>query len=102
MVLIAGATIWLLISLAFILVALDVHPRVIQAGCAILGLEFVFLAVAAGSAECSGGPCTSEQLLTGATGVPAALITYVLPALTAGFTLSLIAYGLLRHRGAKA
>ena len=99
---ITGATIWLLVSLGFILVALDVDRRVIQAGLAILGLEFLFLLIGAGSAECAGGPCTGEQLLTEATGAPAAIITYVIPARTAGYVLYVIAYGLRRHRHANA
>lgn len=99
---IASGTLWLLISLAFLLDALKAPRHLVQAGLALLGAEFVLLVVASYSAECTGGPCVGEQHITEATGLSAAIITYVIPALTAAFALYLIAYGLLRHRGARS
>jgi hypothetical protein len=99
---IASATLWLLISVAFLLDALKAPRRLIQIGMALLGVEFLLLVIAANGAQCTGGPCVGEQRITEATGPSAAIITYVIPALTAGFALYLIAYGLRRHRGARS
>jgi hypothetical protein len=97
---IASATLWLLISLAFILDAVEAPRRLIQAGLALLCAQFVLLLVAGYSAECAGGPCVGTETITEATGVSGAIVTYVIPGLTAGFALYVVAYGVLRHRNA--
>jgi hypothetical protein len=97
---IASATLWLLISLALILDAVEAPRRLIRIGLALLGAEFVLLVVAGSSAECPGGPCVGEERITEATGASEAIVSYVIPGLTAVFALYVIAHGLLRHRGA--
>jgi hypothetical protein len=99
---IASATLWLLISLAFILEAVEAPRRLIQAGLGLFAAEFVLLYVAASSAECPGGPCVGNEHITEATGVSGTVITYVIPGMTAAFALYLIAYGLQRHRAAES
>ena len=100
--LIASGTLWVLISVAFILDAVEAPRRLIQVGLALLGAEFLLLVVAANSAECSGGPCVGTDHITEATGASEALVSYVIPGLTAAFTLYLVAYGVLRHRRASS
>ena len=99
---IASATLWVLISLAFILDAVEAPRRLIQVGLGLLAAEFVLLVVAGYSAECAGGPCVGNEHITEATGASGAVITYVIPGLTATFALYLTAYGLLRNRDAKS
>jgi hypothetical protein len=98
---IASTTLWLLVSLAFILEAVEAPRRLIQVGLVLLGVEFVLLVVAANSAECAGGPCVGAERITEATGALEAIVSYVIPGLTAAFALYVIAYGLLRHRDAE-
>ena len=95
--LIASATLWVLISLAFILDAVKAPRRLIQAGLGLLAAEFVLLVIAGYSAECPGGPCVGDEHITEATGASGAIITYVIPALTTAFALCLLTYGLRRH-----
>ena len=99
---IATATLWLLVSLAFILDAVDAPRRLIQVGLALLGAVFVLLVAASASAECSGGPCVGEQHITEATGPWETVVSYVIPGLTAAFAVYVVAQGLLRHRGARS
>ena len=100
MLVVTGATIWMLISLAVILNAVKAPGRLIQVGLGILSLEFVLLVIASSTSECSGGPCVSGDQITEASGLSAAAVSYVTPAFTIAFTLFAIAYGLVRHRGA--
>jgi hypothetical protein len=92
-----GATLWLLTSLAFILDSVKAPRRLIQAGLALLGLEFAFVVLAFSQARCEGGPCTGDEGLAGASQT---IVMYVAPAIAAAFTLCLIVYGLMRHRHA--
>ena len=100
--LVASATLWLLISLAFMLDAVKAPRRLIQVGLALLGAEFVLLVVASYSAECAGGPCVGTETITEAAGTGQAIVTYVIPGLTAAFALYIVGYGLARHRGANS
>ena len=96
--LIASATLWLLMSLAFILGAIEAPRRHIQLGMMLLTAEFVILVVAGSSAECSGGPCVGSERITEMTGPWEAVVSYVIPALTAAYALFLVAYGVRHHR----
>jgi len=97
---VASGTLWLLISLAFIMDAVEAPRRLVQVGVALLGAEFVLLIGATSSAECSGGPCAGSQHITEATGAWPEIVTYVIPGLTAAFAIYVVAYGLKRHRRA--
>ena len=97
MALIVGGTLWLLISLAFLLDSLNAARALIRALMAMLAAEFVFVIVAVERAECA-GPCFGEEGLIQATGLFAALAFYVIPGLAGAFTLYLVAYGLRRRR----
>ncbi len=95
---IAG-TMWLMVSLAFILNALHAPRWLIRIPLGVLAVEFVLSIVAVAGAECTGGPCAGTQGLGGAS---LTAIQYVLPGAAVAFTLYVIAYGLLRHRGARS
>ena len=90
-----GATMWLMVSLAFILNALRVPGWLIRVPLGVLAAEFALTIVAVYGAECGGGPCTGTEGLHGAS---LTAIQYVRPAVAVAFTLYLIAYGLVRHR----
>jgi hypothetical protein len=92
---ITGATIWLLISLAFLLDSLKAPQHLVRVGLALLALEFVAIVVALAQADCSGGPCVGGP---GVDGLSRSAVTYVVPALAAAFMLYVTAYGLRHHR----
>ena len=95
---IVSATLWLLISVVFISGAVEAPPRLVRIGVALLGAEFVLLIAASYSAECPGGPCVGEDKITETTGPWEAIVTYVIPGLTAAFAVYLVVYGVRRHR----
>ena len=92
-----AATMWLMVSLAFILNALRAPLWLIRVPLGVLAAEFVLTIVAFYDAECDGGPCEGSQGLHGAS---LTAIQYVLPGAAVAFTFYAIAYGLRRHRRA--
>jgi hypothetical protein len=98
MVSIAG-TLWLLISLAFILDSVDAPRGLIRTTLALLALSLLAVLLPSVRDQCSGGPCFGVQ---GLPGKWYDVLTYGLPTVAIGFTIAAIAYGLLRHRRAKA
>ncbi|MGH2837532.1 MAG: hypothetical protein ACRDJY_04185 [Thermoleophilaceae bacterium] len=94
-----AATMWLVVSLAFILNALHAPLWLIRVPLVVLAAEFVLTIGAVYDAECGGGPCEGSQGLHGAS---LTAIEYVLPGVAVAFTLFAIAYGLREHWRAEA
>jgi hypothetical protein len=94
-----SGTLWLLISLAFILDSVDAPRYLVRATLALLGLAFVAVVFPFSQVQCSGGPCIGGQ---GLADEWYAALTYGLPGIAIAFTAALVAYGVLRHRDAKA
>jgi hypothetical protein len=90
-----AATMWLMVSLAFILNALHAPPWLIRVPLGVLATEFVLTIVAIYDAECAGGPCEGTQ---GVHGVSLTAVQYVLPGAAVAFTLYVIVYGLRDRR----
>ena len=89
-----AATMWLMVSLAFILNSLRAPLWLIRVPLGVLAAEFVLTIVAVNDAECDGGPCVQLQGLHGAS---LTAIRYVLPAVAVASTIYAIAYGLRHH-----
>jgi hypothetical protein len=88
-----AATLWLLISLAFILDSVKAPLHLIRATLGLLAVEFVIVVAPFADDPCVSGPCDDDDLwLT--------VVSYVTPGLAGALTLYAIGYGLLRHRGA--
>lgn len=92
-----AAMMWLMVSVAFILNALQAPRWLIQVPLGLLAAEFVLTIVAINDAECSGGPCIGSE---GLHGWSLTAVELVIPGLAGVFTLYVVAYGLLRHRAA--
>jgi hypothetical protein len=94
-----GGTLWLLIALGLILHSLDAPRRLVRATGALLGLMFVALVLPLSEAQCSGGPCIGME---GISDEWYDVLLYGMPGVAIAFTIAVIAYGLLRHRGARS
>jgi hypothetical protein len=94
-----AATMWLMVSLAFILNALRAPVWLIRVPLGVLAAEFVLTIVALYDGGECGGPCTGTE---GMHGAALTAVQYVLPGCAVAFTLYVIAYGISRHRRAKA
>jgi hypothetical protein len=94
-----AATMWLMVSLAFILNALHAPLWLIRVPLGVVAAEFVLTIVAFYDAECDGGPCAGSQ---GFHGASLTAIQYVLPGVAVAFTFYVIAYGLRHHRRAQS
>ena len=92
-----GTTMWLMVSLAFLLNALKAPGWLIRVPLGILAAEFLLTIVALNRAECAGGPCSGTE---GVHGWSLSAIQYVLPGLAVAFTVYLVAYGVGRHKAA--
>ena len=89
-----AATMWLLISLAFIVDSVKGPLSLTRGALTLLAVEFVVLALGFSDLRCAGGPCAGVE---GLSDLSQTIVSYVIPGLALALTLYAIGHGLARH-----